>query len=75
MRYFLSTLTVADLDLPLSTLPTMLAMFWSKSSSVCFETCVVQMYICISITESGLLVAVLSDYFTAICHSLHYGLS
>lgn len=75
-HYFLSMLIMADLGLPLSTLPTMLAIFWSKFTSVCFETCAVQMYfICISTIESGALVAMVSDCFIAICHSLHYGLS
>lgn len=72
-HYFLSMLIMADLGLPLSTLPTMLAIFWSKFTSVCFETCAVQMYfICISTIEPGALVAMVSDCFIAICHSLHY---
>ncbi|NXI51635.1 O51E1 protein, partial [Chloroceryle aenea] len=74
MYHLISMLAVADLGLSLSTLPTMLAVFWFKSTSICFEACIVQMYFIHSFSaiESGVLVAMAFDRFTAICHPLHY---
>ncbi|NXJ86116.1 O51E1 protein, partial [Trogon melanurus] len=74
MYYLLSLLSVADLGLSLSTLPTMLAVFWFKSTSLLLEACVVQMYFIHSFSaiESGVLVAMAFDRFVAICCPLHY---
>ncbi|XP_069737758.1 olfactory receptor 51H1-like [Phaenicophaeus curvirostris] len=74
MYYLLSMLAVADLGLSLSTLPTVLAVFWLGSSSLCVEACVVQMYFIHSFSaiESGVLVAMALDRFVAICYPLHY---
>ncbi|KAF1558856.1 Olfactory receptor 51E1, partial [Eudyptula albosignata] len=74
MYYFLPMLAMADLGLSLSTLPTMLAIFWFESTSLRFEACIVQMYFIHSFSaiESGVLVAMVFDRFVAICYSLHY---
>ncbi|NWI62361.1 O51H1 protein, partial [Todus mexicanus] len=74
MYYLLSMLAMADLGLCLSTLPTVLAIFWFKATSLPLEACVVQMYSIhsFSAVESGLLVAMAFDRFVAICFPLHY---
>ncbi|NXL90006.1 O51H1 protein, partial [Alectura lathami] len=72
--YFLSTLAMADLGLSLSTLPTMVAVFWFKSPSFPFEACVAQMYFvhAFSVIESGVLVAMAFDRFVALSCPLRY---
>ncbi|NXD87901.1 O51G2 protein, partial [Halcyon senegalensis] len=74
MYHLLSMLAVADLGLSLSTLPTMLAIFCFKSTSLRFEACIVQMYFIHSFSaiESGVLVAMAFDRFIAVCYPLHY---
>ncbi|NXG74906.1 O51E1 protein, partial [Baryphthengus martii] len=74
MYHLLSMLSLADLGLCLSTLPTMLSIFCFQSTSLRLEACIVQMYFIHSFSaiESGVLVAMAFDRFVAICYPLHY---
>ncbi|NWI10618.1 O51F2 protein, partial [Crypturellus soui] len=74
MYYLLSMLAVADLGLSLSTLPSMLGIFWFEATSLRFDACVIQMYFIHSFSaiESGILVAMALDRFIAICYPLQY---
>ncbi|XP_025975488.2 olfactory receptor 51H1-like [Dromaius novaehollandiae] len=74
MYYLLSMLAVADLGLSVSTLPSMLAIFWFESTSLHFDVCIIQMYFIHSFSaiESGVLVAMAFDRFSAICYPLQY---
>ncbi|KAM6342052.1 LOW QUALITY PROTEIN: uncharacterized protein O3Q21_001105 [Podargus strigoides] len=71
MYSFLSVLALADLGLSLSTLPTVLAIFWFESTSLRFEACIVQMCFIHSFSAIvGVLVAMAFDRFVAVCHPL-----
>ncbi|XP_062443961.1 olfactory receptor 51H1-like [Rhea pennata] len=74
MYYLLSMLAVADLGLSVSTLPSMLGIFWFESTSLHFDACIIQMYFIhfFSAIESGVLVAMAFDRFVAICYPLQY---
>ncbi|KAM8821458.1 olfactory receptor 51H1-like [Eudromia elegans] len=74
MYYLLSMLAVADLGLSVSTLPSMLGIFWFESTSLRFDACIIQMYFIHSFSamESGVLVAMALDRFVAICYPLQY---
>ncbi|NWJ00906.1 O51F2 protein, partial [Crypturellus undulatus] len=74
MYYLLSMLAMADLGLSVSTLPSMLGIFWFEATYLGFDACVIQMYFIHSFSaiESGVLVAMALDRFVAICYPLQY---
>ncbi|XP_003421610.1 olfactory receptor 51I1-like [Loxodonta africana] len=74
MYYFLSMLSLNDLGVSLSTLPTVLATFCFNYRQVGFDACLVQMFFIhtFSFMESGILLAMSFDHFVAICDTLHY---
>ncbi|XP_077627826.1 olfactory receptor 51I1-like [Crocuta crocuta] len=74
MYYFLSMLSLNDLGVSFSTLPTVLATFCFNHRYVGFSACLVQMFFIhtFSFMESGILLAMSFDRFVAICDPLHY---
>uniref|UniRef100_G1TSE8 Olfactory receptor n=1 Tax=Oryctolagus cuniculus TaxID=9986 RepID=G1TSE8_RABIT len=74
MYYFLSMLSLNDLGVSLSTLPTVLATFCFNYRHVGFDACLVQMFFIhtFSFMESGILLAMSFDRFVAICDPLRY---
>ncbi|XP_040974384.1 olfactory receptor 51I2-like [Aquila chrysaetos chrysaetos] len=74
MYYFLSMLAITDLGLTLSTLPTVLRVFWFGTGEISFPVCLTQMF-CIhafSFMESSVLLAMAFDRYVAICCPLRY---
>ncbi|XP_072472706.1 olfactory receptor 51I1-like [Notamacropus eugenii] len=74
MYYFLSMLSLNDLGVSLSTLPTVLGTFCFNYHEVGFDACLVQMFFIhtFSFMESGILLAMSFDRFVAICNPLRY---
>lgn len=74
MYYFLSMLSLNDLGVSFSTLPTVLATFCFNYRHVGFDACLVQMFFIhtFSFMESGILLAMSFDRFVAICDPLRY---
>lgn len=74
MYYFLSLLSVNDLGVSFSTLPTVLATFCFHLRKISFDSCMAQMFFIhfFSFTESGILLAVSFDRYVAICNPLRY---
>ncbi|XP_054669913.1 LOW QUALITY PROTEIN: olfactory receptor 51Q1-like [Grus americana] len=74
MCYFLSMLATTDLGLTLSTLPTVLHVFWYGTRKISFPVCLTQTF-CIhafSFMESSVLLAMAFDRYMAICCPLRY---
>ncbi|XP_039704242.1 olfactory receptor 51H1-like [Pteropus medius] len=74
MYYFLSILAVTDVSLSMSTLPSMLSIFWFNTSEISFDACIAQMFFIhgFGVAESGVLVSMAFDRFVAIREPLHY---
>ncbi|XP_029457539.1 olfactory receptor 51G2-like [Rhinatrema bivittatum] len=74
MYYFLSMLAINDINLSLTTLPTMLSVFLYNASEIYFDTCLTQMFFLhtFSLMESSVLLAMAFDRFIAICNPLRY---
>ncbi|XP_004447228.2 olfactory receptor 51F1-like [Dasypus novemcinctus] len=74
MYYFLSILSAADLGLTVSTMSTILGIFWFDASEISLNTCIIQMFFLHGFTfmESGVLVAMAFDRYVAICDPLRY---
>ena len=67
-------LALTDLGLSVSTLPTMVGIFWFNYHGIYFGACQIQMF-CIhsfSFMESAVLLVMSFDRFVAICHPLRY---
>uniref|UniRef100_A0A8C0K7H8 Olfactory receptor n=1 Tax=Canis lupus dingo TaxID=286419 RepID=A0A8C0K7H8_CANLU len=74
MFYFLAMLALTDLCMGLSTVHTVLGILWGLSQEVSLDACIAQTYFIhgLSLTESGVLLAMAFDRFTAICNPLRY---
>ncbi|XP_067417069.1 olfactory receptor 51G2-like [Emydura macquarii macquarii] len=74
MYIFLSMLVITDLGLSLSTLPTILGIYWFQSRKISHNACFSQVFFIHSLTliESAVLLSMAFDRFVAICNPLRY---
>ncbi|XP_065800947.1 olfactory receptor 51I2-like [Muntiacus reevesi] len=74
MYYFLSLLSVNDLGVSFSTLPTVLATFCFHLRTISFDSCMAQMFFIhfFTVMESGVLLVMSFDRYVAICNPLYY---
>ncbi|KAM4636989.1 olfactory receptor 5A2-like [Discoglossus pictus] len=74
MYIFLMDLSVLDISISSTVLPTVLHALYTQQKHISFPSCIAQMYIFISFlcTEILLLSAMAYDRYVAICHPLHY---
>ncbi|XP_043434799.1 olfactory receptor 51V1-like [Prionailurus bengalensis] len=74
MFYFLAMLALTDLCMGLSTVHTVLGVLWGLNQEISRDACIAQTYFIhgLSFIESGVLLAMAFDRFTAICNPLRY---
>ncbi|KAM6158442.1 uncharacterized protein ACDL77_022901 [Rhynchocyon petersi] len=74
MYIFLCMLGFTDIVLATSIVPKMLAIFWFHKSEVYFDSCLFQMWLIHTFQgiESGILLAMALDRYTAICYPLRH---
>ncbi|KAM5223438.1 olfactory receptor OR51C1-like [Hipposideros larvatus] len=74
MYYFLSMLSTTDLGLSISTLVTMLGIFWFDARKISFNACLSQMFFIqlFTVMESSVLLAMSFDHLVAISNPLRY---
>nr|XP_020011137.1 olfactory receptor 51G2-like [Castor canadensis] len=72
--YFLAMLALTDIGLSLSTMPSVLAVFWFDIHHIGLDACLTQMFFIhtLSSVESGVLVAMAFDRLVAISAPLNY---
>uniref|UniRef100_A0A8C8RDQ4 G-protein coupled receptors family 1 profile domain-containing protein n=1 Tax=Pelusios castaneus TaxID=367368 RepID=A0A8C8RDQ4_9SAUR len=74
MCIFLSMLAITDLGLSISTMPTILGIFWFNSRKITFNACFTQLFFIhsFSFIESSMLLLMAFDRLVAICVPLRY---
>ncbi|XP_033029435.1 olfactory receptor 1361-like [Lacerta agilis] len=74
MYFFLSHLSLADLGFSSNTVPKMLHILVSQSSTISYNGCLVQLYffVVFCTTDNFLLASMAYDRYVAVCHPLHY---
>ncbi|XP_048694669.2 olfactory receptor 51G2-like [Caretta caretta] len=74
MYIFLSMLSITDLGLSISTIPTILGMFLFNSREISLDACFAQLFFIhlLQCMESSFLLLMAFDRFIAICHPLRY---
>ncbi|XP_062434758.1 olfactory receptor 51Q1-like [Rhea pennata] len=74
MYSFLSMLAITDLGLSLSTMPTVMGVFWANHREISFDACFAQGYFVhsFSFMESSVVLAMAFDRYVAICYPLRY---
>ncbi|ELV11854.1 Olfactory receptor 51G1 [Tupaia chinensis] len=74
MYYFLAILSLTDMGMSVSTLPTVLKIFWFDAREIEVNACIAQIYFIqtFSLMESSVLLAMAFDRYVAICDPLRY---